>query len=315
MPTHGESQQFMEEAINSIKDTITLDTWELIIVDDFSPTPFKTNHENVRVVRQPMHLGVGQAFDRGVKEAKSDNIFLQGSDMRFIKNDWDKIMLEEIKNHPKSATCNCCIGLNNESEEGMDINIRRNRSRRFGSTVLIFHDHQSHPKKPSNFRNILECQWLPIPRPVPEESWEIPAVLGAFYGINKQWYEYIGGFELHRSWGSLESYFGIKNWLFGGSCRVSPKCEVGHIFKRQGTHGTPHSHLTYNKLLVATLLFSDKDAKRLIDFLGNNTQVSQAKRMFEQEKKLILAKRDEYRKKIVVDVAEWCKRWNIDFRQ
>lgn len=315
IPHHNESKSFMEEAVESITSTITTQNYEILICDDASTVPFKFKHPKVRVFRQRKHRGVGQAFDMGVKHAKSDNIFLQGSDIRYTDNKWDEIMLKEIEAHPKAATCGCCVGLNNESPEGMDISVRRNRSRRYGARVLAFHDHISHPKKPKSFRSILECQWLPVPNPTPTESYPIPAILGAFYGIKKDWYKWIGGFEFHRSWGSLESYFSLKVWFMGGECRVSPQCEVGHIFKRSGTHATPHHHLMYNKIMAATLLFDEYHANRLIDFLDDNhPNVRGGKKMFAEVKKAVMAKRKEYAEKITLAPETWCERWNVDFR-
>jgi len=86
------------------------------------------------------------------------------------------------------------------------------------------------------------------------------------------------------------------------------------VFKRAGTHGTPASHLMYNKMLVATLLFNEYHTGRLIHFLGNNPQVERGAQIFSKNKKEIFQKKKEYEQKIVVDVREWCKRWNIDFR-
>jgi len=146
------------------------------------------------------------------------------------------------------------------------------------------------------------------------DSFEIPCILGAAYGVKKEWYEYCDGWWGHKSWGTLEPYISLKSWLFGGSCRTAPEIEAGHIFKRHGTHGTSHSHLTYNKLLVATLLFDDHDTQRLIDFLGNNTQVSQAMRIFEKVKASVLTKKEEYRKKITFSIKEYCDRFSVDFR-
>ena len=312
IPYHDEKLSFITDTINSIKDTIDV-SYEIIVVDDCSKAPL-SSIEGVTILRHKKHKGVGLAFDTGVKRAKSDNLFLMGSDIRFIPNGWASKMIAEIDQHPKAFVCTTCIGLNAESEEGMDINIRRNRSRRNGANILIFHDQQSHSKKPKNFRNILEAQWLPLYRGESKESFDIPCILGAAYGVKKDWYNYIDGWWGHRSWGTLEPYISLKSWFMGGSCRTAPDIYTGHIFKRHGTHGTPHGHLIYNKLLTATLLFDEYHSQRLIDFFGNNPQVESGKEEFEKVKKAIMAKRTEYKKKIVVDPVEWCEKWHHDFR-
>jgi len=312
IPYHNEGLEFISTTINSIKDTIDV-SYEIIVVDDCSKarlSPVK----GITILRHKKPKGVGQAFDTGVKRAKSDNLFLMGSDIRFIPNQWASKMISEMDNHPKAFTCATCVGLNSESEAGMDMAVRRNRSRRNGARILIFHDKQSHPKKPANFRNILEAQWLPVYKGESRDSFEVPCILGAAYGVKKAWYDHVDGWWGHRSWGTLEPYMSLKSWFMGGSCRTAPDIECGHVFKRSGTHATPHHHLMYNKMLLATLMFDEHHSQRLIDFLGVNPQVYRGKEMFESVRKEIEAKRGEYVKKITVDPVEWCKEWNHDFR-
>jgi len=312
IPYHQEGLPFILDTIDSIKDTIDIPVWEIVVVDDGSRIPLKLKEGGVRVIRHKNNIGVGAAFDTGVKHAKYDNLFLMGSDVRFIPNHWASLMVKEIEEYPKAITCSTCVGIN---EQDMDIEKRRHKSRRNGSTILLFHDHKTHPKKPANFRNILECQWLPLQPSDRKGSWEIPCILGAFYGCKKEWYEYLDGFAFHRSWGTLEPTIGLKSWLFGGSNRTTADVQTGHIFKPAGTHGTQIHHLTYNKMVLSTLLFNEYDAQRLIQFLGSNPHVLAAKQMFNENRKEIMKKRAEYEKKIVVDIRDWVKRWDVDFRE
>ena len=311
-PFHNEPQSFIEDTVRSIRETVDVDA-EIIIADDHSHTPLKAIPE-VTIVRQTTHLGVGQAFNLGVQHAQSDNLFLMGSDVRFLNNQWASKMVKEMDAYPKAFTCATCVGLNQESPEGMNIEQRQHRSRRNGATILIFWDHKSHPKQPANFRSILQCQWLPVYRGESKESFEVPSILGASYGVKKEWYEWTSPWEFHRSWGCLEPEVSLGSWFMGGSCRTAPDILVGHIFKSHGTHGTPQHHVLYNRIQAATLLFNDKDTERLLGFVKNDTLILQANKIFNENKKAILKKRDENRTKIIVDASEWCKRWNIDFR-
>ena len=305
IPMHGEPQGFLEDTINSIRDTIDV-SYELIAVDDCSGIHI----DGVTMLRHKEHKGVGAAFDTGVAEAKSDNIFLMGSDIRFIKNNWASKMIAELDAHPKAISATTCIGLN---ASDMDINSRRNKSRRNSANILIFHDHRSHPKKDSRFRNILEAQWLPVYKGQSKESFEVPCILGAAYGVKKGWYDYIDGWWGHRFWGTLEPMISLKSWMMGGSCHTTPDIETGHVFKPSGTHGTTHTHLMYNKIMTAHLLFDEYDAARLVKFLGNNPAVDAGKQMF--SKVDIRKKREEYKKKIVYDIRSYCKRFSVDFRE
>ena len=173
IPYHNENSSFIIETINSIRDTIDVRDYELIIIDDNSKTVLEPI-EGVTVLRHDVHKGVGAAFDTGVAVAKSDNLFLMGSDIRFIPNKWASLMIKEINDHPKAFTCSTCIGIN---EGNMDVAERAKRSRRNGARILFFHDHITHPKKDEKFKSILECQWLPVYKGESMDSFEVPAIL------------------------------------------------------------------------------------------------------------------------------------------
>jgi len=303
---HQEGQLFPEECIKQIRDTIRVFPYEIIIVDDHSTVPLDIVTD-ITVIRHDKNYGIGRVFDTGVSHAKYNNIFLIACDMRFIDNGWSEKLFNEIQLYPKSLICTACVALN---KDNMDINLRRNVSRVAGATILIFHDHKSNPKKKHNFRGLTEAKWLPYKA---GESYEVPCILGACYGTTKTWYEHIDGFWGHKHWGSLETYISIKSYLFGGSCRVVPSSETGHIFKREGTHGTSQISVLYNKLLVSTLLFDDSE--RLIRFLGNNPTVQMAKRQFQSNLVEILNKKEEYKEKTVFPMVEYIRKFGLDYRK
>ncbi len=306
---HNEGQGFIEECISQIINSVDIEH-EIIVVDDCSLRPLK-HIDGVKIIRNKHNEGVGFSFDIGVKNSKYENIILSACDMRFIKNNWVSKIVEEINNYPKSLLCTSCVGLNREKPENMDFEKRRLRSKCYGATILMFHDSNSNPRKEKTFRGIIEAKWNkpPIDR---TQSYEIPCILGACYGVKKDWYNYIDGFWGHRRWGSLEPYISLKSWMFGGSCRCAPHIETGHIFKKNGTHGTLQSDVLYNKVMIATLLLDDH--QRLIDFLGSNGTVFKAKRQYENNKSVILSKKEEYNKKKIMHEKDFCRVWDIDYR-
>lgn len=308
IPYHQEGLEFITTTINSIKETIDVNPYEIIVVDDSSNVPLEPI-ENVKIIRHKRNAGVGASFDTGVREAKSENLFLMGSDIRFIENKWASQIIEEIENHPKAFTCTSCVAL---TAERMDINERRLVNVVNGATILMFHDKITNPKQPESFRGIIEAQWLPHLKNRDGDSFEIPCILGAAYGVKKSWYNYIDGWALHRKWGTLEPYISLKSWLFGGSCRTAPRVETGHIFKKVGRSDIKQDVLLYNKMMVATLLLDDYE--RVISFLGSNATVESAKRIYNNSLSLIMNKREEYKKKIVYKPEEFFKQWNIDYR-
>lgn len=308
---HEEGLDFLNECLTQLKTSIDVPEYEIIVVDDCSKDPLP-EIEGIKIIRNEINRGVGQSFDVGVSQAKGEYLIILACDMRFIPNNWVSKLVKEINNYPKSFTCTACIGLNNERPENMDFNKRRNILRCYGATILMFHDKQSNPRMTDTFRGIIEAKWQPLDKTSIDKSYEIPCILGACYGVKKSWYQYVDGFWGHKKWGTLEPYISLKSWLFGGSCRIAPQIETAHIFKKNGTHDIKQDHLMFNKMLVSTLLF--EDSKRLIDFLGNNSILERARAMFTEVKESIFIKREEYKKKIVLDIKDFCKRFNIDLR-
>ena len=306
---HNESQPFLEECLKQVRDTVRVFPYELIVVDDYSDVPLELD-DDITVVRHDNNKGIGQVFDTGVSHARYSNLFLMACDMRFIDNGWSEKLFAEIQEYPRSLICTSCVVLNANSPQNMDITYRRTKSIVGGATILIFHDHKSNPKKAKNFRGLIEAKWLPHKS---GESHEVPCILGACYGCTKQWYEYIDGFWGHRHWGGLEPYISMKSYLFGGSCRIVPEAETGHVFKKDGTHDTPQESVIYNKLLISKLLFDDSE--RLINFLGNNPTVRAAKNRISLNITDIEKKREEYKLETVFPMCEYIKKFGLDYRK
>jgi glycosyltransferase involved in cell wall biosynthesis len=305
---HDEGLEFLTECLTQIRTTIDVDEYEIVVVDDCSTKPLPPI-AGVKLIRNIRNVGVGISFDVGIAVAKYENVIWMACDMRFIANQWASKLVNEINMYPKALTCTACVGIN---KDNMDFEKRRLVQRCYGATILVFHDKKSNPVQSETFRGIIEAKWQLLDRTSVDKSYELPCILGACYGVKKSWYQYLDGFWGHKKWGTLEPYISLKSWLFGGSCRIAPHIETAHIFKLTGTHGTQQDQLLFNKMLVATLLF--EDGKRLIDFLGTNSIVVRAKKLFTDIEQDILAKQREYKAKTVLDIKDFCTRFKIDLR-
>lgn len=330
IPYHNDGEELIQTTISQIADTIDVSPYEIIVVDDGSDEPLSL--EEAKVIRHPFSKGVGAAFDTGVAEAKYENIILMGDDIRFMKNGWASKMLRHIQNYPKSLIASKCIKINKHSRchneeiidgkctkcgkpalDNMDIEYRRNSPIMNGATILIYHDEISNPGRvPENFRSILEARWLP--RRNDTEPFEIPCVLGAFYGVKKSWYKYIDGWAGHRRWGTLEPMISLKSWLFGGSCILAPDIETAHIFKfKKDARPIGSEILIYNKMLTALLLFPDP--LPLVNFFPKQAPaVQKALAMILENEDWIISKMEEYREKIVIDHSFLAEKFGLDYR-
>jgi glycosyltransferase involved in cell wall biosynthesis len=286
---------------------------EVIIVDDGSISPLGdevfNNNPNVSVHRLPTRRGVGYAFDYGVKKARADVIMLMGADVLVKDPEWmDRAMANAI-NYPMSITCSVCVGLKEE-----DLYYWDDKTRRYGATILFGLTRKDLPEDSQlalrdNYTDILQCRW--IRRQKEDVSYEIPSVLGACYVVTKRWYEHIGGWGYIKSlkgltkeetkwsgfriWGGLEPMISLKSWFAGGSCRVDPQWETGHIFGRMDhvskVRGTRMDMYYFNKLFMAHTLFSPRDAVKLDRHLPKIKNVNQARSMIRRNRNAIALER------------------------
>jgi glycosyltransferase involved in cell wall biosynthesis len=324
IPVHNEGAEFVKKTIDSIKSTIDV-SYEIIVIDDCSDKHLLGVDIGNHVYCKVQNEGVGSAFDTGMKYAKSENIFLMGCDIRFIKNGWASKMVNEIEKHPKSLICTSVVHLS-AGTPALTFDVSRQNFVYNGATILMAYGKEDW--------NILKAEWLPresrMVKRGPElamkmlkpygvnysdtECYEVPCILGAAYGVKKSWYNYIDGFWGHKKWGSLEPYISLKSWMFGGNCLTAPHIETAHIFNEtQGRHGTGFENLAYNSMLIAWLLFDKEDRIWLIRHLQEHEWVVKAKEMIACKLPQILGKHKEYKLKTEMTVQEFVKRFNIPF--
>jgi len=305
---HNEGTQ-LNDTLDSILSTSNHELYDIVVVSDGSTVPLNLEKykDLIKHVKTKERGGVGAAFDAGFSAVTTPNVIVMGSDIRFLENGYVEKMLDALENHRKSWVSTVNIGIN---AERMDIHHPKS-IRRYGARTLFFLKAEDLPKntrlfKPGdprlpNYRNILEAKWISRQE---GNLYEIPCVLGAFYGISSEWYAHTKGFWGHRYWGTLEPYISLKSWLAGGDCLQSTEIEVAHIFKQHPSHVTHVHDLMYNKLFIAEALFPPRIARIFVDFLGMNEHINRAKRMVaENQKKLKEVK--EYHKSIFVNDLHW----------
>lgn len=304
---HNEPYSFVQECVQNLLSTIDIEDYEVLVVDDGSITPLEPI-EGTTVIRHVVNQGVGAAFDTGVNVAKYDNIFLMANDIRFIPNGWASLMLKEIIAHPKSMTCTTCVRL---SDKEIDIQ-KQLDDKQFvlGATIKMFSDKNNTPNKTGRFRSVIDAQWAGLGSGnLNAESYVLPCILGAAYGVKKQWYQYIGGWEGHRKWSTLEPYISFKNWMFGGECRVAPQVQVGHIFKKTHPHGTGQRFLLFNKYMLVSLLAPDP--QKYIGYMGEYYSNKETNVWMMSEQEWIAKKREEYKAKTVLSWNDFLKMFRI----
>jgi glycosyltransferase involved in cell wall biosynthesis len=308
---HNEGKEFLLQAIDSLETTIDIPDYEIIVVDDCSKE--KITIDGVRVIRNLRNVGVGASFDIGISSAKYDNIFFMACDIRFDANGWASKMLGEIHKHPTSLICTAVVPLQAEMPE-IDFQTAKKWMKidsHKGAEIVWFIGDDDH------VHQVIEARWyprefLPLRAPdyvTPTECYEVECILGAFYGVRKEWYQHIDGFWGHKFWGKLEPLISLKSWMFGGSCLVAPHIETAHIFKNAGNHDEHDKYVlfkTHNALLLIQLLLPDSFIKKLIQWLPDRSYVVEALGLMPD----LADKRREYKRKTVFTFEEFLKKFN-----
>ena len=258
---------------------------EILLIDDGSYVPLSPAvavPDNVRIIRQSRNLGVGAAFDRGVREARGETILLMGCDV-LVEEGWDTHVRRLAKEHPKGIIAAACVGVTKDND------YKFVNPPRAGAEIRLKQHAQSRDKwyAERNYNDILVGAWLD---PAPTAFIKCGCLMGAAYVVNKSWYTHIGGFHGFRRWGGLEPFISIKSWLAGGYCGVEPKWRTGHVFGFNDGQRDPKLRRSnrpewayFNKLVIAYTCLPElyKDLDR---FLGNALNIGEGRGLFKQHR-------------------------------
>lgn len=265
---------------DSVGRLLNVPNVEILLIDDGSYEPLSPAlavTDNVRIIRHSRNLGVGAAFDRGVRAARGETILLMGSDV-MVEEGWDTHVRRLAAEHPKGIIAAACIGVTPDND------YQFLNEPRAGAEIRLIQHAQSRDKwyADRNYNDILVGAWLDPPA---TEFQKCPCLMGAAYVINKRWFTHIGGFHSHKYWGGLEPMISIKSRLAGGYVGVEPKWRVGHVFERQPlTRRSGRLDWYYfNKLMIAYTCLPElyKDLDR---FLGNALNIGEGRRLFKQHR-------------------------------
>lgn len=288
---HNEGMAFIQECVQSIKNTVKDLEHEIIIVDDCSDVPCEPI-SGTKLLRNPQNIGIGRTFDRGVEETNGENIILLACDIRFKDNNWAERLVNRITENPKSFICTKCVNYVDHDKWGT------------GASLYLRHDANVDPKRDKDFRDILNTSWLSIQG---NTVAEIPCLLGAIYGVSREWYRYTEGWRGFRKWGTLEAYISLKSWLFGGKCLVDTSIDTYHIYKERHPHGTSVSDVISNKIKISRIL-------RLTGFeeyLPDTEFINRAKAICDNDREQIEEMRRAYVPKIVFTIYEYAEKFGL----
>jgi glycosyltransferase involved in cell wall biosynthesis len=231
----------IERTVRNIRDTADGNV-DILLVNDASTDEF--DYESVAkafhagYLKNEKRCGVAKSRGIGVSEIKTPYFILLDGHMRFYSNDWWRVVESHVESDDRAIYCLKCLVLDSQG------NIVENR---FGVGGYV---------KLSNepVGSLLDAAWIISGN---GEMFEAPCIFGASYIMSKRYWDYIKGLEGLRYYGMDETYLSLKVWLEGGSCKVLPDIEVGHIFRTKAPYCIINADIFYNKLLITETVLPD----------------------------------------------------------
>jgi hypothetical protein len=158
-------------------------------------------------------------------------------------------------------------------------------------------------------RAVLEPKWA---SEKPGDEYFVSCILGANYFFDKEWFMYIRGLKMLRSWGSSEPALSLKSYLSGGDCKITKQIEIGHVFRDNAPYATPVPDLVYNKILLLKTIFPKELEEKLTLHIPKDANYNAALKLIDQDKALIESERAYYQSIFKCSIYDFCKRFNID---
>lgn len=264
---------------------------EVIAIDDCSDQGKYADLggiEGVRAFRNKRRLGLFATKDFAIGHANAGNLMVIDAHMRFKRDGWAERVVGALAAEPETVFCTTCLGLgwrggkNNEPLVPPDMT--KPNGRYYGATLVIRGEKNTSQGKRMHW---LEPKWQG--RQSTDAEYELPCVLGANYGIRKDWWLRIGGLRGLRGWGGQEACLSLKTWLSGGRCKILTDIEIGHIFRSAAPYPASHAAIWHNRMRMALTLLPEPYSERIYREIADKYPAGA--KLVEEDKRQVLSER------------------------
>ena len=232
------------ETVRSIRETVGSRV-EIIVVNDCSDKDFDyvtgLSPYNVTYVRNSFRIGAAASKHKGILLSRTPYFLLLDAHMRCLTKNWDRKIIQYLKQDKSRIIC--CQ--NFPLKKGEESLLGQNYDCIAHGAYLTF-DYNGY---------IPGIRWLNKSQRLAKLKKEIPAVLGAAYASNKEYWLFLKGFEGLMHYGSEEAYISIKSWMGGNGCLLLPNVIFGHIYREAPPYRMVRSNVYYNLYVIAKTLF------------------------------------------------------------
>lgn len=235
----------IEQTISEIKRTVG-GAVDIILVNDASEDNYDYKavayKYNTTYVENSERQGCAASREIGIMASQTPYIFIIDGHMRFYDSNWHRIIIDAVKNNPRSIYCCKCQSWNYETKK---------ESKAKPGYGAYFDSYG--PKK----HHIIEVRWISKDICPEKDTVEIPCVLGACYAASKDYWNYLLGLRGLKLYSCDEAYVSIKAWMEGGGCRLLKNLTVGHLFRNQAPYKISENEFHYNKYFISETIFPE----------------------------------------------------------
>lgn len=280
----------LKSTVDSIMNSKNSLSFEIIVVDDASmdlSTEFLSSDLNKNIYKDIVlvktnNVGAAEARNIGGKAAKGKYLFFCDAHVK-VPDGWLDSLVNTLKDCNADLVAPCIVDMSNITSAG------------YGQT----------------WDNQLKITWLTSN---PGNIVEIPIACGCAFGITKEAFEKIGGFDhFFQVWGKEDEELCFKAWLYGYKTIVDPEVKVQHLFRPRHPYQVTTANVTYNMLCIAYSHFKKERIIKTINIAKNDFFFSTASADIKKNLDLILKQREQYFKERVYDDDFFFEKFNILF--
>lgn len=230
----------LEKTVCSIKETIELSNYEIIIVNSGGTECNQIKKLPKVSVYEMKTEGPARSRNLGANMATSEFILFSDAHVQFRKG-WDLQILKDIQMNDSIITPGIAADDNDNA--------------------------RGYGYKWTNQN--MDMAWLPYTR---ADIHEIPFACACWMAMKRRTFNDIGKFDSGlSSYGNEDTEISIRAWLLGHSVLCDPSIIVGHKFRRSFPYEVKWIDFLHNKIRLAFLHFN---SKRLSSFLTSYSAVS-----------------------------------------
>jgi len=301
---HNDSDE-LDQTIGSIILNSPEGLFEIVVVDDAStPSPIAApalidRWHCVRCVRNQHRIGCGPSRYVGACVARGEWLLFTDSHMRFTPG-WFDVWQRECGMGSKTLYCGSCLGLDSNN---MDVT----KAKPYFAATWNFHGLDK--GKPAQMQTF-ECIWATEQA---GNAYEVPAVMGACYIINRSWFLELNALRHLRVWGGDEQELSLKTWLAGGRVVFMKNLRIGHKFKLGRLNKIAPWCPIYNKLFVMHTCLPPVLALRLERKMRRGGDFTLALRKLHEDWHLVESERSRFGCMVERDFLWYLDRFKLEF--